>query len=92
MIVVNHILFVCDLYFRHRKSFRLSGRIMGTLPYVPRGTGTLSKLVTHAYISSALHAHAQLTVWQNMKAAILQGNFMLFRECIVTTRERPRRP
>ena len=32
-IVLNHIIFVCDLYFRHRKSFRLSGRIMGTLPY-----------------------------------------------------------
>ena len=26
MIVLNHILFVCDLYIRHRKSFRLSGR------------------------------------------------------------------
>ena len=35
-IVLNHILFVCDLYFRHRKSFRLSGRILGTLPYMPR--------------------------------------------------------
>ena len=33
-IVLNHIIFVCDLYFRHRKSFRLSGRIMGTLPYI----------------------------------------------------------
>ena len=32
-IVLNDILFVCDLYFRHRKSFRISGRIMGTLPY-----------------------------------------------------------
>ena len=34
MIVLNHILVVCDLYFRHSKSFRLSGRIMGTLPYM----------------------------------------------------------
>ena len=33
-IALNHILFVRDLYFRHRKSFRLSGRIMGTLPYL----------------------------------------------------------
>ena len=33
IIVLNHILFVCNLYFQHRKSFRLSGRIMGTLPY-----------------------------------------------------------